>query len=80
MAERTASILAEIPLGARDVLRVTRDRDHGHAVVNLRRWFFSTSGEMRPGRDGIAFGLDEVPAVLAALEKARGKAAGAGAL
>ncbi len=80
MAERPVSILAEIPLGSRDVLRVTRERDHGHTVVNLRRWFASASGEMRPGRDGIALGLDDVPAVLAALEKARCRLTGAGAL
>ena len=80
MAERSATILAEIPLGPRDVLRVTREHDRGHARVNLRRWFASTSGELRPGRDGIVFNLDEVPAVLAALEKARGRLTGAGAL
>lgn len=79
MAERSA-VLAEIPLGPRDVLRVTRETDRGHAVVNLRRWFASASGGLRPGRDGIAFSVDEVPAVLAALEKARGKATGHGAL
>ena len=80
MAERTASILAEIPIGRLDVLRVTRESERGQAVVKLRRWFASASGELRPGREGIVVGLDEVPAVLAALVKARGRSTDAGAL
>ncbi len=78
--ELSITVLAEIPIGPRDVLRVTRQVDHGREVVNLRRWFTSASGELRPGRDGIALGLDDVRAVLAALERARCHLTGAGAL
>ena len=68
-------LLAEISLGPRDVLRVTREGAHGHAVVKLRRWFIAASGEMRPGRDGVSFAATAADALAAALGSLRkGKA------
>ena len=60
-------LLDEIPLGRREVLRVTREIERGHQVVNLRVWFTAQYGEARPGRDGIAMPVDRADALVLAL-------------
>ena len=60
-------LLAEIPLGGRNVLRVTRENERGHEIVNLRVWFTSRDGEARPGKDGVAIPADTADALMAAL-------------
>ena len=68
-------MLAEVPLRSRGVLRITREASHGHAVVDLRRWFTSGSGEARPGREGSTVRSVDLDALLAALERVRGRMA-----
>ncbi len=77
MAER---LLAEVPLDRGEVLRITRDSEQGHAELSMRRWFVSASGELRPGREGLTIRPGQLVAVMAALEAARLRMTGAGAL
>src|SRR5277367_3462605 len=49
-------LIATVRKNAREEIRVTRGDFKGHDIVGLRVWFEDrASGEMRPGKDGLAF-------------------------
>jgi hypothetical protein len=76
MTERNDRLLATVRKNAREEIRVTRGDFKGHDIVGLRVWFQDReSGEMRPGKDGLAFRaelVDEIIEGLRAAAKAEG--------
>ena len=70
--KRTERVLASIRKNNREEIRVTRGEYKGHDVVNVRVWFQDRdSGEMLPGRDGVAFRAALVDDLVAALQSAK---------
>jgi len=56
-----------LPDNSREELRVSLDAFKGHELVNLRAWYRSNDGYMRPTRKGVALRADSLPEVIAAL-------------
>jgi Transcriptional Coactivator p15 (PC4) len=72
MTERNERLLATVRKNAREEIRVTRGDFKGHDIVGLRVWFEDReSGEMRPGKDGIAFRAELVDDIVEALRAAK---------
>lgn len=57
-----------IPKNSREEIRVSMDEYQGHQLVSLRVWFEADDGEMRPSKKGLAFRVDLLPQVAAALK------------
>lgn len=49
-------------------IRFTRGDYKGHDTVNVRTFYLADDGEMRPGKQGIAFNAVLLPDVLKALK------------
>lgn len=62
--------IATIRKNAREDLRVTLDEFRGHHLLNLRVWFDADENEQRPGKQGIAIRLDQLPSLRQALAEA----------
>ena len=60
----TVAIIEKSP---REEIRVTRETFKGHDLVNVRAFYRSAGGEMRPARQGIALRVELVPHVIEAL-------------
>ena len=72
MTERNDRLLATVRKNAREEIRVTRGDFKGHDIVGLRVWFEDrASGEMRPGKDGLAFRAELVDEIIEALRAAK---------
>jgi hypothetical protein len=72
MTERNDRLLATIRKNAREEIRVTRGDFKGHDIVGLRVWFQDReTGEMRPGKDGLAFRAELVDEIIEALRAAK---------
>lgn len=54
---------------AREELRIERSEYRGHDVVTIRVWFRADDGEMKPGRQGIAFKSSMLRLVADALKR-----------
>src|SRR5580704_16111244 len=68
-------LIATIKKNSREEIRVTRGDFKGHDIVGLRVWFEDrASGEMRPGKDGLAFRAEFVDEIIEALRAAKGGA------
>ncbi|WP_051294331.1 transcriptional coactivator p15/PC4 family protein [Gemmobacter nectariphilus] len=63
--------LGTIRKNSREEIRFTVETYKGVEIVNARVWYLDTDGEYRPGKQGLAFRLDLLGEVLAALGKAR---------
>jgi len=61
------TLIASIEKNAREVIRVSLSEFNGHDLANLRVWFKTDDGDMRPGKAGLAFRLEKLPAVIKAL-------------
>ena len=73
MTERNERLLATVRKNAREEIRVTRGAFKGFDVIGVRVWFQDRdTGEMRPGKDGLAFRAELVDEVIAALQAAKG--------
>lgn len=57
----------EVRKTAREIIRVEQQDFRGHDIVNLRVFYDAGSGEMKPGKQGVAFKAALLPEVLAAL-------------
>jgi hypothetical protein len=65
------TIVAEIPKNQREVIRVTLGIYKDHQIANVRAWFRPNGGEtLFPGKSGIAFRVELLPAVADALTEA----------
>ena len=58
----------EIRKNSREVIRITREDFNGHDLVNVRVFFDAGEGEMRPGKQGVAFRAALLPEFLTALQ------------
>ncbi|MDA8746658.1 transcriptional coactivator p15/PC4 family protein [Litoreibacter sp.] len=61
------SLIASIAKNSREEIRVSRDEYNGHDLINLRVFYDAGEGEMRPGKQGVAFKATLLPDVLNAL-------------
>ncbi|UWR30166.1 transcriptional coactivator p15/PC4 family protein [Sulfitobacter sp. W002] len=64
--------MADIIKNSREVIRVTRGEFKGHDMVNVRVFFDAGEGEMKPGKQGVAFRAALLPDVLDALNQFMG--------
>ena len=72
MTERNERLLATVRKNAREEIRVSRGDFKGHDIVGLRVWYQDRdTGEMRPGKDGLAFRVELVDEVIEALRAAK---------
>lgn len=55
---------------SREEIRLTLDTFKGAELVNIRVWYRDEGGDYRPSKKGVAFKLDLLPQVIAALHKA----------
>ena len=63
-------ILAQWSRNARDIVMVRIDQFNGTAVIDIRDWWTSPTGELRPGPRGITMSIRHVPSLALALTKA----------
>ncbi len=56
---------------SREEIRLTLDTFKGVELVNIRVWYRGDDGDYRPSKKGVAFKLDLLPQVIAALHKAQ---------
>lgn len=63
--------LGTVQKNARETIRITAETFKGHDIISLRVWYRDELGEMRPGKQGIAFRVDLLPAIMEALGQAR---------
>jgi hypothetical protein len=59
--------MADITKNSREVIRITREDFRGHELINLRVFYDAGDGDLRPGKQGIAFRTPLLPDVLRAL-------------
>lgn len=58
----------EITKNAREVIRVERQNFKGHDLINMRVFYDAGDGEMKPGKQGVAFRAALLPDIAKALE------------
>ena len=61
------SCLASFRKNAREEVRVSLDEFNGHELVNIRVWYQTESGQVRPGKQGLAMRLEQLPDLMEAL-------------
>ena len=59
--------IATFAKNTREEVRVTLDDFKGHRLINVRVWFRADDDTMRPGKQGIALRLEQLPDLMAAL-------------
>lgn len=62
------SCIASFPKNGREEVQISLDQFNGHDLVNIRVFYRTESGEMRPGKQGLAIKVEQFPDLLAALE------------
>jgi hypothetical protein len=67
-------VIAQWPRNARDTLMVRIDHFNGNSVVDIRIWWLSPTGELRPGPKGITMSVRHLPSLARALAKAEATA------
>ncbi len=55
---------------SREELRVSVDEFRGHRLLNLRVWFESDDGTLRPGKQGLAVRLEMAGDLTRAIQEA----------
>jgi hypothetical protein len=73
-------IVAQWPRNIRDTVMVRIDHFNGRAVIDIRTWWTSNDGELKPGRSGITMSLHHLPSLALALVKAQAAATEMGLL
>jgi hypothetical protein len=58
------------PRNAGDTVMVRIDRYNGNSIVDIRSWWKSPTGELRPGPKGITMSVRHLPSLARALTKA----------
>jgi len=67
----THRVLLDLPKNARESLRVTISEFKGKQYVHVRNWFEPREGgEKLPGKEGVAFTGEHIPAIVEALQRA----------
>jgi hypothetical protein len=75
MSDHDQSVSRPIALGtirknAAEEIRLTVETFRGHEIINIRVWYRDAAGKYRPGKQGLAFRLEQLGEVLDALRKA----------
>jgi Transcriptional Coactivator p15 (PC4) len=65
----TDQLIATIQKNSREEIRIGRSEFKGHDLVSIRVWFEGEDGAMRPGKSGLAFRVELLSEVSAALSK-----------
>ena len=65
-----AGIIAEWPLKRHERVCVSLELFKGVWLINSRKWFETENGEWRPGKQGIALGIKNLPQFAEAVAKA----------
>ena len=63
-------VIAQWSRNARDTVMVRIDQFNGTMVVDIREWWMSPSGELKPGPKGITMSVRHLPSLARALTKA----------
>jgi hypothetical protein len=66
----TATVIAQWPKNVRETLRVSLDQFNGRDVVDVRCWYWTEAGELRPGRAGLTISTRHLPQLAKALSEA----------
>jgi hypothetical protein len=74
------TVIAEITKNSREVIRVTLGAFKNQQIAGARVWFKADDGSWRPGKSGIAFKIELLPAVVDAFTEAAAAARARGAL
>ncbi|WP_171230051.1 transcriptional coactivator p15/PC4 family protein [Ruegeria sp. HKCCA4008] len=64
------ALITQIPKNNHEEYRVSRNDFQGHDLINIRVYFVSEDGEMRPSKQGVSFRAELLPEFIAALNKA----------
>ena len=64
------ALITQIPKNSREEYRVSRDEFRGHDLINIRVYYITEDGEMRPGKQGVSFRAELLPEFMGALNKA----------
>lgn len=56
-----------MPKNSKEEFRLSIDMYHGRQLVNFRVWYRTDDGQMRPGKQGIAFRREMLTEVIEAL-------------
>lgn len=68
------TVIATIPKNSQQEIRVSLENYQGHDLLNMRVWFQSQDGDMRPGKQGLAIRLALLPDLTRALQEAENTA------
>ncbi len=60
-------LIASIEKNAREEIRVSLSEFNGYDLANVRVFYRTDGGDMRPGKAGIAFRVGKLPAIIQAL-------------
>lgn len=61
--------LGAIQKNNREEIRITAEHFKGRDIINFRVWYRDDAGEMRPGKQGLAFRTELLPDLMAALSQ-----------
>jgi hypothetical protein len=62
-------LIATVPKNTREEIRISRCRYAGHDLANVRVWYRAEDGTMHPAKQGLAFRLGQLSAIIDGLEK-----------
>ena len=62
-------VVATFPKNGNEHVRVGLGSYGGHDLVQIRVWFDAGAGDPRPGKQGLALRLAQLPALIDALEQ-----------
>ncbi len=74
------TIIAAWPKNSRETLQVKLGEYKGQAIIDLRSWYKSVDGTLKPGRGGLTIALRHLPALADATAKALNAARASGLL
>lgn len=60
-------VVAKIKKNATEEIRISRSFYMGHSLANMRVWFVTPDGSMRPSKKGLAFATRLLPEVIEGL-------------
>lgn len=56
--------MPDIAKNSREIIRITREDFKGHDVINVRVFYDAGNGDMKPGKQGVAFRAALLPEML----------------
>jgi hypothetical protein len=68
------NLIASIEKNAREEFRISLSEFNGYDLANVRVFYRTDDGDMRPGKAGLAIRLEKLPAVIQALTELEAEA------